>query len=84
MSCGTLEVAVGLAAIRPLKPDARTHSSFVAQVAVGLAAIRPLKPELNPATTKPRCGVAVGLAAIRPLTLLDRRDAGPTVKGLLQ
>ena len=62
-----MKVAVGLAAIRPLKPYC-PHSGATASilVAVGLAAIRPLK-RYRAIIINFDWTVAVGLAAIRPL-----------------
>ncbi len=59
-------VAVGLAAIRPLKLPLPFTADIGNRVAVGLAAIRPLKRLSYILLSLPDC-VAVGLAAIRPL-----------------
>ncbi len=61
-------VAVGLAAIRPLKLMGVDHITINVLVAVGLAAIRPLKLFQPEQLVEPPL-VAVGLAAIRPLKL---------------
>ncbi len=63
---GKCLVAVGLAAIRPLK----LLVQLLVQVAVGLAAIRPLKLENLHEKFPDTYKVAVGLAAIRPLKQL--------------